>query len=255
MAAKTGRHLLATRRVGRAECIPPQSAFTCKEWATIQAHRTPRQVQDFLDNLPYNWEKPKETLRSFRGVIAKGTAHCLEAAITAAAILEQHGYPPLMLSIESVDKLDHVLYIFRQNGRWGAVARSREAGLHGRKPVFRSVRELVLTYVEPYVDYTGRLCGYGVGNLWDLGDYDWRFSLKNVWKVEQYLLKMPHKKYRMSDRTYERVFRRYKAFRTADPNAPVNYYDSRPTWLGNPNFPSGPVPKKFKHIKPHYAKE
>jgi len=250
VAAKTGRHLLAALRVGRAECIPPQSAFTRKEWAIIQAHRTPRRVQHLLDHLPYNWEKPKETLRSFRGVIAKGTAHCLEAAITAAVILEQHGYPPLVLSLESVDLLDHVLYLFKENGRWGALARSREAGLQGRKPVFRSVRELVLTYVEPYVDYTGRLRGYGVGNLHDLGDYDWRFSRKNVWKVEQYLLKMPHKKYRMSNRRHKQVLRYYKAFRLANPDAPVNYYNSRPAWLGRADIPSEPIPKKFLHSKP-----
>ena len=225
--------------------MPPPSAFTRKEWAVIQKHRTPQQVQRLIDSLPYNWEKPKETLRSFRGVIATGTAHCLEAAITAAVILEQRGYPPLLLSLESTDKLDHVLYLFKQNGRWGAIARSREAGLHGRKPVFRTVRDLVLTYVEPYVDFTGRLTGYGVGNLYALGDYDWRFSPRNVWKVEQYLLKMPHKKYYMSKRRYEQVLRRYKAFRGADPDAPVNYYDSRPAWMGNPNFPSPPIPKKL----------
>jgi len=225
--------------------VPPPSAFTRKEWAVIQKHRTPQHVQRLIDSLPYNWEKPKETLRSFRGVIATGTAHCLEAAITAAVILEQRGYPPLLLSLESVDKLDHVLYLFKQNGRWGAIARSREAGLHGRKPVFRTVRDLVLTYVEPYVDFTGRLTGYGVGNLYALGDYDWRFSPRNVWKVEQYLLKMPHKKYYMSKRRYEQVLRRYKAFRGADPDAPVNYYDSRPAWMGNPNFPSPPIPKKL----------
>ena len=224
--------------------MPPPSAFTRKEWAVIRKHRTPQQVQRLLDSLPYNWEKPKDTLRSFRGVIATGTAHCLEAAITAAVILEQRGYPPLMLSLESADKLDHILYLFKQNGRWGTIARSREAGLHGRKPVFRSVRDLVMTYVEPYVDFTGRLTGYGVGNLYDLGHYDWRFSPRNVWKVEQYLLKMPHKKYRMSKRRYEQVLRRYKAFRADDPDAPVNYYDSRPTWMGNPNFPSPPIPKK-----------
>ena len=235
--------------------MPPPSAFTRKEWAVIQKHQTPQQVQRLIDSLPYNWEKPKETLRSFRRVIRTGTAHCLEAAITAAVILEQHGYPPLMLSLESADKLDHVLYLFKQNGRWGAIARSREAGLHGRKPVFRSVRDLVLTYVEPYVDFTGRLTGYGVGNLYDLGDYDWRFSPKNVWKVEKHLLKMPHKKYRMSKRRHAQVLRRYKAFRGADPDAPVNYYDSRPTWMGNPNVPSGPIPKKFRHIKPRYRKE
>ncbi len=255
MAAKTGRHLLAASRVIPAGEIPPRSAFTLREWGIIQNLRTPRQVQNFLDTIPYNWEKSKETLRSFRGVLANRTAHCLEAAITAAVILEQHGHPPLMLSLESTDKIDHVLYLFKQNGRWGAVGRSREAGLNGRKPVFRSVRELVLTYVEPYVDYTGRLCGYGVGNLWDLNGYDWRFSPRNVWKVEQYLLKMPHKKYRMSKRTHDRALRRFTAFRDADPKAPVNYYDSRPTWMGNPNIPSGPIPKKFRHIKPHYGKE
>ena len=254
MATKTGRYLLAARRVSGAASVPPASAFTRKEWAIIQARRTPRQIQSFLDRLPYNWEKSKETLRSFRGVLARRTAHCLEAAITAAVILEQYGHPPLMLSLESTDKIDHVLYLFRQNGRWGTIGRSREAGLHGRKPVFRSVRELVLTYVEPYVDYTGRLCGYGVGNLWDLGDYDWRLSMKNVWKVERYLLKMPHKKYRMSKRTHDRALRRFTAFRAADPKAPVNYYASRPTWMGDPNIPSGPIPKKFRHIKPHYAK-
>jgi len=225
--------------------VPPPSAFTPKEWAVIRKHRTPQQLQRFIDSLPYNKEKPKETLRSFRRVIAKRTVHCLEAAITAAVILEQHGYPPLMLSLESADKLDHVLYLFKQNGRWGAIARSREAGLHGRKPVFRSVRDLVLTYVEPYVDFTGRLTGYGVGNLYDLGDYDWRFSPKNIWKVEKHLLKMPHKKYRMSKRRYEQVLRRYKAFRGADPDAPVNYYDSRPTWMGRTDFPSDPIPKKL----------
>jgi len=197
----------------------------------IRRHRTPLQVQRFLNALPYNWEKPKETLRSFRGVIATGTAHCLEAALTTATILEQHGYSPLLLSLESVDQLDHVLFLFKQEGRWGTVARSRDAGLHGRKPVFRSVRDLVLTYVDPYVDFTGRLKGYGVGNLYDLGSYDWRFSLKNVWKVEQYLLNVPHKTYRMSEKRYRRALERYQAYRATDPHGPVTYYASRPLWL------------------------
>jgi len=216
----------------RGPKVPPPEAFAPKEWAVIQAHRTPLAVQRFLNSLPYNWEKPKKTLRTFRGVIARWTAHCLEAALTAATILEQHGYPPLLLSLESADDLDHVLLVYRENGRWGTVARSRDAGLHGRKPVFRSVRDLAMTYVEPYVDFTGRLEGYGVGNLHDLGDYDWRFSGKNVWKVERYLTDMPHKKYHMSERRYRRALRRFKAFRALHPKAPVTYYDSRPLWLG-----------------------
>jgi hypothetical protein len=127
--------------------------------------------------------------------------------------------------------LDHVLFLFQQDGRWGTVARSRDAGLHGRRPVFRSVRDVVLTYVDPYVDFTGRLKGYGVGNLYDLGAYDWRFSSKNVWKVERYLLAIPHTRYRMSDRRYLRALKRYKAFRARDPVGPVTYYDSKRLWL------------------------
>jgi hypothetical protein len=210
---------------------PPCSAFTRKEWKIIQSHRSPLAVQRFLNALPYNYEASKETLRSFRTVIASETAHCLEAAISAAAILEQHGYPPLLLSLESVDLLDHVLFLFQKNGRWGSVARSRDAGLHGRKPMFRSVRDLVLTYVEPYVDLSGRLKGYGVGNLNDLGRYDWRFSAKNVWKVERYLLGIPHTPYRMSEQRYLRALRRYKAYRAQDAHGPVTYYANKALWL------------------------
>ena len=73
---------------------PARAAFRRKEWSIIQAYRTPRQVQAFLRYLPYNWEKGGETLRTFRGVVRHGSAHCLEVALSAATILEQHGYPP-----------------------------------------------------------------------------------------------------------------------------------------------------------------
>ena len=124
-------------------------------------------MQRYLNGLPYNTEPPPggETLRSFRGVVRPGTAHCLEAALAAAVILEQHGYPPLVLSFESIDKLDHVLFVYRENGRWGSVARSRDPGLHGRKPVFRTARALATSYFEPYVDFTGRITGYAVVDL------------------------------------------------------------------------------------------
>ena len=133
----------------RMTAPPPRDAFRPKEWEIIQKYRTPRQVQQFLRSLPYNWEKDGETLRTFRGVIENWSVHCLEAALAAAAILEQHGYPPLLLDFESQDKLDHVLFLFRQHGRWGTVARSRDAGLHGRKPMFSTLRKLVMSYVDP----------------------------------------------------------------------------------------------------------
>ena len=153
---------------------PPCEAFRPKEWAVIQKYKTPRQVHSSCASLPYNWERNGETLRTFRGVIRHHTAHCLEAVLTAATILEQHGYPPLVLDIESQDNVDHVLFLFRRCGRWGTVARSRDAGLHGRKPVFRTVRQLVMSYADPYVDFTGRVVGFGVADLRTLVKVDWR---------------------------------------------------------------------------------
>jgi hypothetical protein len=111
---------------------PPRTAFLPAERRVIDELRTPLAVQRFLNALPYNTEPGGETLRSFREVIRRGSAHCLEAALFAAVVLEQHGYPPLVLSFESVDQLDHVIFVYQRNGRWGSVARSRDPG--GRRP-------------------------------------------------------------------------------------------------------------------------
>src|SRR5678810_1132882 len=137
---------------------PAPDAFTAAERRIIRRCRTPAAVQRFLNRLPYNTEPAPRgaTLRSFRGVVRHGCAHCLEAALFAAVVLEQHGYPPLVLSFESIDELDHVIFVYRFRGRWGSIARSRDPGLHGRKPVFASPRALALSYVDPYVDFTGR---------------------------------------------------------------------------------------------------
>ena len=147
--------------------------------------------------MPYNNERHGETLRSFRGVIRRGMAHCLEAALSAAVILEQHRYPPLVLSFESIDLLDHVIFVYRGRDGWGSVARSRDPGLHGRKPVFATPRALALSYFDPYIDFTGRVTGYAVVDLAAvMGSYDWRLSPGNVWKVERVLLDYPHRRIR-----------------------------------------------------------
>jgi len=210
---------------------PGKEAFRPKEWAVIQKYRTPRQVQQFLRALPYNWEKQGETLRTFRGVVRHWSAHCLEGAVTAATILEQHGYPPLLLDFESQDKLDHVLFLFRERGRYGTVARSRDVGLHGRKPVFRTLRQLVMSYVDPYVDGSGRITGYGVFDLRTLRHCDWRLSPQNVWAVERALIKFPHKKLKTSEARYRAMLRRFLAFRKKYPHRPAAFYASRHQWL------------------------
>lgn len=206
--------------------------FTPEERQIIERHRTPEQVQRFLRNLPYNWEKGGETLRSFREVVRLQTAHCLEAALSAAVILEQHGYPPLVVSFESKDGVDHVIFVFRRQGRWGSVARSRDAGLHGRKPVFRGIRDLVWSYFDPYVDLTGRITGYQLVDLRVLGGYDWRLAPTNIWKVENYLIELPHRRLRSSNRRYRRLLDRYRDYRREHPEGPVvEIYRNRRHWM------------------------
>jgi hypothetical protein len=211
--------------------VPDRSALTRAERSLVGRLRTPRAVQRWLRALPYNWEQDGETLRSFRGVVRRGTAHCLEAALAAAFLLEQHGYPPLLLSFESVDRLDHVLYAYRQDGRWGSVARSRDPALHGRKPVFRTARELARSYMDPYVDLSGRVTGYAVADLRELGDYDWRLSERNIWKVERWLIGYPHRPLPMSEARYQRALERYKRFKTRYPDHKPTYFEDRHTWM------------------------
>ena len=200
--------------------------------------RTPNAVQAWLNELPYNAEKGGETLRGFRGVVRTGTAHCLEAALSAAAILEQHRYPPLVLSFESEDLLDHVIFVYRTASGWGSVARSRDPGLHGRKPVFATPRALALSYSESYVDYTGRIKAYAVVDLNVLGAYDWRLSTQNVWKVEQVLLDWPHRRIATSDRCIAAMRRRYIAFREKHGYKPWRYYKGRERWT--------PLPEEYR---------
>jgi hypothetical protein len=209
------------------------AAFTPAERALVRRLRTPRAVQRWLRSLPYNWEKHGETLRSFRSVVRRRTAHCLEGALAAACVLEQHGYPPLLLSFESQDGLDHVLFVFRERGRWGAVACSRDPALHGRKPVFRTPRQLAATYMDAYVDLSGRVTGFTVADLRDLGAYDWRLSPRNVRKVERWLIDYPHRPLPMPDRRYQRALARYKRFRARFPSPAVRpaYFEGREAWL------------------------
>jgi hypothetical protein len=193
-------------------------------------------MQRWLNALPYNTEPPpgRATLRSARGVVRHHTAHCLEAALAAAVILEQHGYPPLVLSFESVDELDHVIFVYRCAGRWGSIARSRDPGLHGRKPVFATLRALAKSYQDAYVDLTGRVTGFAVVDLRCLGNYDWRLSDGNVWKVERMLLDTPHQPLRMSEARFRRFRRRYRAFKDSHPGRKPIFYEGRERWTEIP---------------------
>ena len=211
-------------------------AFTRRERALIARLRTPASVQAYLNQLPYNQEPHgRATLRSFRGVVRHGCAHCLEAALFAAVVLERHRFPPLVLSFESIDQLDHVIYVYRQRGRWGAIARSRDPGLHGRKAVFSTPRALALSYFDPYIDFTGRVTGYAVVNVAEeMGDYEWRLADTNIWKVERMLLDYPHRRITSSNRRVNVLRARYRAYRQRHGHKPI-YYKRMERWTALPD--------------------
>jgi len=213
--------------------------FTSQERRLIERLRTPADVQRYLNRLPYNTEPSpgRATLRSLRGVVRAGCAHCLEAALMAATVLEQHGYPPLVLSLESIDALDHVVFVYQRRGLWGSVARSRDPGLHGRAPVFRSARALALSYFDPYIDTSGCVKAYAVADLRALGTYDWRLSTRHVWKVERYLLDFPHRPIRFSQRRVDRLRARYFKYKREHRGHKPLYYDRR-GWTE--------IPKEFR---------
>jgi hypothetical protein len=223
-----------------------EQKFTPAERRLIAQLGSPLAVQQYLNALPYNTEPPPEraTLRTFRGVVRHGTAHCLEAALFAATVLEQHGYPPLVISFESIDELDHVIFVYRKRlrgspslFRWGSVARSRDPGLHGRKPVFSTPRALAASYLDTYVDLTGRIEAFALVDLRVMGAYDWRLSENNVWKVERMLLETKHQPLSMPEGRFRDFRTRYGAFKQQHPDRKPLFYDGRDKWT--------PIPKHF----------
>src|SRR5438270_13754944 len=123
------------------------SPFTPKEIRSLNALRTPASIQRFLDDMPYHHAK---TAWSPRLVLQHRKAHCLEGAIFAAAALRANGYPPLLLDFEADHDTDHVIAVFRQNGCWGAIAKSNYSGCRWREPIHRTLRELALSYFNIY---------------------------------------------------------------------------------------------------------
>ena len=216
---------------------PPITAFSPAERQVIRRCSTPARVQSFLNRLPYNTESHGETVRSFRQVVRRRTVHCLEAALSAACILEQHGYPPLLLDLHSADNLDHILFVYRTRGGWGSVARSRDPGLHGRKPVFRSLRALAMSYYDEYIDFTGRLTAFATFDLRRLGDYDWRLAERNMWHVHRTLIgQRGATKLKAAPGRARQLRIAYKKYMAEHGKKPL-FYEGRDKWT--------PIPKSF----------
>jgi len=112
--------------------------------------RSPQAIQDFLVDLPQNFEPAGDTARSVQSTLAAGCAHCIEGALVAAFALWLQGHPPLLLDFSAHQDMDHVIAPFRVNGKWGAISKTNYVCLRWRDPVYRSVRELAMSYFHEY---------------------------------------------------------------------------------------------------------
>jgi hypothetical protein len=170
--------------------------FTPAERAVFRRLNSPEKIQRFLDQeLAYNKEPDGDTCRSPRRVLRDMSAHCMEGALFGAAALRMLGHPPLLLDLEAVRDDDHVLAIFRVRGCWGAVAKSNYSGLRFREPVYRTLRELAMSYFEHYYNLkrekTLRRYSRPV-NLTQFDRIDWMTAEEDVWPVPDYLCTIGH---------------------------------------------------------------
>jgi hypothetical protein len=169
--------------------------FNAAERAVFRRLKTPAGIQHFLDDLAYNKEIGGVTCRSPRRVLRDRTAHCMEGALLGAAALRMLGHPPLLLDFEAVRDDDHVLAIFRQNGHWGAVAKSNYAGLRFREPVYRTLRELAMSYFEHYFNLRREKTLRNYSRPVNLKRFDrihWMTAEEDVWTVPEYLTTIRH---------------------------------------------------------------
>jgi len=173
--------------------VPPQTyGLTLKEFRALRALKTPAGIQKFLDALPYHHA---DTAWSPRKVLRERTGHCLEGALLAAAALRALGYRPLVMDLEGIRDDDHVLALYKHLGYWGAIAKSNFAGLRFRAPVYKTTRELALSYFEDYYNLRGErtLRGYSVVvDLKKFDKHDWMTSEKSVWSVPEFLVTCRH---------------------------------------------------------------
>ena len=170
--------------------------LTRAETAALRRLSTPEKVLAYLDGLEYNLEPDGDTLRSPRRVLRDRTAHCAEAAFLAAAAFRVNGRPPLIVDLEANERDDdHVVAVYRERGLWGAVGKSKFAGLRYRSPVYRTLRELALSYFEDYYNWDGERTLRAYSRPVSLARFDgigWMTAEEDVWPIVEHLARVRH---------------------------------------------------------------
>lgn len=161
----------------------------------LQNLDTPAKVQDFLNGLKFNFEKKGATLKSPVKVLREGNAHCIEGAVLGAYILTLHGFKPYVLHLKATkEDYDHVIAPFKQNGLWGALSKTNHAVLRYREPVYKSVRELVMSYFHEYFLDSGLKTLRQYSDLLNLNDFErgWELSEEDLWGIDEELDRIKH---------------------------------------------------------------
>lgn len=192
-------------------------SFDRKELAILKRLSNPEKIQYFLDyEISYNKEIDGESCRSPRRVLRDRLAHCAEGAFFAAAALRVNGHRPLIVDLEAVRDDDHLLAVFKDRGHWGSIAKSNYAGLRYREPIYRTIRELVISYYEHYYNPRGEKTLRAFSRPVNLKRFDsinWMTTEEDLWEVCEYFCTIPHarvmtlqlerKRRRMDKRLYE----------------------------------------------------
>ncbi len=157
---------------------------------------TPKKIQGFLDRMPINFEEDGDTFFSPLAVLEKNTCHCMEGAVLAALALRINGQPPLVVDLEANERdWDHVVAVFKQYGKWGAISKTNHAVLRYREPAYNSIRELVMSYFHEYFDDNGRknLRKYSAPvNLVRFDKRGWMTTKEEIDYIPEYLTEVRH---------------------------------------------------------------
>ncbi|MBI2670519.1 hypothetical protein HYX18_00865 [Candidatus Woesearchaeota archaeon] len=172
--------------------------FNKQELEILKKLNSPKKIQNFLDKLKINFELNGETCMSPRLVLRTQMAHCFEGALLAAATLRVNGRKPLIVDLATArDDQDHVIAIFKENGCWGAITKTNHYMLRYRDPIYKTIKELVMSYFHEYYDDYGNKNLRAYSMPIDLSRFDkhgWMTSEDDVWYIYKYLFKVPHKK-------------------------------------------------------------
>ncbi len=182
----------ATRRFARRDDL----GLTLREYALLRRLDEPRKIQAFLNAIPCNHEIGGETVLSVREVLRQRRAHCIEGAMVAACAMWVNGIPPLVLHLDChISDYPHVIAVFRHHGAWGAISKTNGAPLRYRDPIYRSLRELALSYFHEYSNKRGHktLRSYSIPfDMRRIAPEEWVTSSKNCWKTHDRITALRH---------------------------------------------------------------